>query len=410
MGAAEFIERFRTRPLWRERSRAEKGAVLLLFPFAFFLPLSIAASQVLVVMAFFCWLLALPKSWHNARESRFFLPLVLFALLSLISVVFSYDPGQSLWNSRNLMLLLIALLASQTIRDELDVKMLFIALGSGAVITTAWGIVETFNGNGGGENGLRLRGTLGHYMTAGGELMIIALIFAAVALWFRSKTMRIVALSATLFLLIGLAMTQSRNAYVGAAAGMLVLLLLWRKGVVFLLPFALSLIVLASPDIVRERIFHIADLSDASVVNRLNMAETGMRIIADFPLFGVGPQQVERVYERYRTPEAPPDVPHLHNNFVQLAAERGVPAMLVWTWLMISIGAGHLRLFRKDNAPVWLKITASAGLAAVVALVTAGLFEYNFGDSEVLMLFLLVVSVPYGIYTNNKHSKNEKKR
>jgi hypothetical protein len=37
---------------------------------------------------------------------------------------------------------------------------------------------------------------------------------------------------------------------------------------------------------------------------------------------------------------------------------------------------------------------AATGLAVVVALLTAGLFEYNFGDSEVLMLFLTVVTLP----------------
>jgi hypothetical protein len=38
---------------------------------------------------------------------------------------------------------------------------------------------------------------------------------------------------------------------------------------------------------------------------------------------------------------------------------------------------------------------AGAGLAAVVAMVVAGLFEYNFGDSEVLMLFLCLVTLPF---------------
>ena len=37
---------------------------------------------------------------------------------------------------------------------------------------------------------------------------------------------------------------------------------------------------------------------------------------------------------------------------------------------------------------------AASALASVVALLTAGLFEYNFGDSEVLMLFLIVVTLP----------------
>lgn len=378
-----------------------------MFPFAFFLPLSIVASQAAVVVAFLCWLFALPKSWHNAHENKFFLPMALFALLSILSVIFSYDPAQSLWNARNLLLLLIALITYQTIRDELELKLLFATLACGAAITTVWGIVEAFAGNGGGTHGLRLKGTLGHYMTAGGELMIIVLVCTAVTLWYQQKSIRITALVVTLFLFIGLAMTQSRNTYVGVAAGILVLLLLWRKGVVFMLPFALSLVVLISPDILRERIFQIADLKDESVVNRFNMAETGIHIIADFPLFGVGLQQVEHIYDRYRTPGAPPNVPHLHNNFVQLAAERGIPAMLVWTWLIISFGIGHLRLFRKEDASDWLKISSAAGLAAVVALIVAGLFEYNFGDSEVLMLFLMIVSLPYGIYTVNKNGKKK---
>ena len=40
------------------------------------------------------------------------------------------------------------------------------------------------------------------------------------------------------------------------------------------------------------------------------------------------------------------------------------------------------------------RLLPAAGLAAVTALLTAGLFEYNFGDSEVLMLFLIIVTLP----------------
>ena len=38
---------------------------------------------------------------------------------------------------------------------------------------------------------------------------------------------------------------------------------------------------------------------------------------------------------------------------------------------------------------------AAAGLAALVAMLAAGLFEYNFGDSEFLMLFLGLLTLPY---------------
>jgi hypothetical protein len=38
---------------------------------------------------------------------------------------------------------------------------------------------------------------------------------------------------------------------------------------------------------------------------------------------------------------------------------------------------------------------AGAGLAAMVAMLVAGLFEYNFGDSEFLMLFLGLITLPW---------------
>ena len=36
-----------------------------------------------------------------------------------------------------------------------------------------------------------------------------------------------------------------------------------------------------------------------------------------------------------------------------------------------------------------------AALAAIVAMLAAGFFEYNFGDSEFLMMFLVLVTLPF---------------
>ena len=40
-------------------------------------------------------------------------------------------------------------------------------------------------------------------------------------------------------------------------------------------------------------------------------------------------------------------------------------------------------------------LAAGAGLGAIIAMLTAGLFEYNFGDSEFLMLFLGLITLPF---------------
>ena len=101
---------------------------------------------------------------------------------------------------------------------------------------------------------------------------------------------------------------------------------------------------------------------------------------------------VPRVYAQYRPDYAiNPINPHLHNVPLQIAAERGLPALGVWLWFIFSLVLAQFRLFRRQRD----KVPAAAALAAVFAMLGAGLFEYNFGDSEFLMLFLVLVTLPF---------------
>jgi O-antigen ligase len=101
---------------------------------------------------------------------------------------------------------------------------------------------------------------------------------------------------------------------------------------------------------------------------------------------------VKVVYARYRDPLAVEPVnPHLHNVPMQIAAERGLPALAAWLVFVGILAVDLLRLLRASRH----RSVAAAGLAALVAMLTAGFFEYNFGDSEFLMLFLVLVTLPY---------------
>jgi putative inorganic carbon (HCO3(-)) transporter len=122
------------------------------------------------------------------------------------------------------------------------------------------------------------------------------------------------------------------------------------------------------------------------------MLEMGREIVRDHPVFGVGPEMIGRVYGQYLRPNPVHTYnPHLHNVPVQIAAERGLPALAVWLGFIgtaiVSL-AGQLR-----RGPA--RSLAGAGLGAVVAMLAAGLFEYNFGDSEFLMLFLGLITLPF---------------
>jgi O-antigen ligase len=131
---------------------------------------------------------------------------------------------------------------------------------------------------------------------------------------------------------------------------------------------------------------------DPANQDRLAMVEVGARMIADHPLTGVGPNMVPRLYEKYRPDYAiNPVNPHLHNVPLQIAAERGVPALAVWLWCIGAIVISAFRLFRRGDE----RVLAAGALAAVAAMFAAGFFEYNFGDSEFLMMFLVLVTLPF---------------
>jgi O-antigen ligase len=100
---------------------------------------------------------------------------------------------------------------------------------------------------------------------------------------------------------------------------------------------------------------------------------------------------VIQVYAHYRDKSAINQLnPHLHNVPLQIAAERGLPALAVWLWFIFTLVRDFLKRRRSEFPSL-----SNAGLAVIGAMLAAGLFEYNFGDSEFLMLFLVLVTLPY---------------
>ena len=120
-------------------------------------------------------------------------------------------------------------------------------------------------------------------------------------------------------------------------------------------------------------------------------------MVWDRPLFGTGLDMVKRTYSRYAHPKAMKKLTgHLHNNLLHIAAERGVPALVAWVWIMVGFFREVVRSPRSfGKGPFERRFLAVGGVAAVAGFLVAGLFEYNYGDSEVAMLAYLVMALPF---------------
>ena len=379
---------------------ARLGVLIALAITVFLCPISITRSEfaLAITVLLVLWRGRRPDLHPISPRPAMLIPLAGFMLWSIFSALASQDPVVSLINLKKLVLFalvpLFLLLLDRPAQAWTFYPPLFLATGLSAVA----GIVQFLEGMEGPLN--RAHGFMGHHMTFAGQLSLILLAMAAFPLlrnnW-KSIRFRIFSVIG-LLILVALLATLTRNAWLGFASGMLVIALLVRPRLAILIPVGIVLIFLVSPAVVKDRFYHFFDIREAGNAARINMMTTGLHIVEDRPLFGVGPKMIERdVYKYGAAPRIQPAfIMHLHNNVIQLAAERGLPALGFWLWFMGACLVTNFRFYRylKEIGERCFLFYPVSAMAVTIALFVSGMFEFNFGDSEVLILFLTLLSLP----------------
>jgi O-antigen ligase len=365
----------------------ERAAVLAMLAFAATLQISIAAADILLTVVVLLWIALLVRNRERMEVPPMFWPLAAYGVATLVAAVFAVDPPTSLIRCKQLVLYVIVPLTYRLLRGRRAALATDVIITIGA-LSAAYGIIQYLILN--YDNlGRRPQGTLGLYMTYSGLLMLVTC--AAVSRVIFARQHRAWAALVLPALVLALTFTFTRSAWVGACVGVGILFLLRDFRLLGLLPIVLGAFLLLAPQTLTARLYSTFSLSDPSNVDRIAMMKSGWRIVKDDPLTGVGPDMIIQVYPHYRDKTAVNErTPHLHNVPVQIAAERGVPALVVWIWFIATL----VRDFWRRRHTLYPSLS-NTGLAVIGAMLAAGLFEYNFGDSEFLMLFLVLVTLPY---------------
>lgn len=316
-----------------------------------------------------------------------YVPLALYGIVSTISALFAdrriHSLGEiALWGK--LMLFPAALILFRNVpRSRYAAMKMFFIFG---IFSASYGLVQYIARYGRHDLEHRITGQSAHVMTLSGLLLPAALIF--LVLWIYDLR-NIVLIIGVLMTHLALLLTYTRSAWLGWIVAVAVLLALkWPKALAWVVPVGILAISLA-PLPFFSRVISSFDVRQSSNLDRIRMAEAGVEIIKDYPLLGVGPANVKEVYPLYRKHDAPRfRIPHLHNNVIQLWAERGVLALVAYLFLQF--------LFLRECARGWggpATRYAEIGVAVTVALATAGMFEFNFGDTEVFWILLDVFAI-----------------
>ena len=409
--------------------------------------ISVAASQAFLAaagVAYIAHLLRLARASRAPLALNFppvKLPLVLYCLATINSAMWAEHPEACGFALRKLLLFLILLLSVNLVVSRRHLSSLlqgvFLEGALAGLAGIAQFIIQYDRAMRYYHNRVyfymtltRTRGFMGHWMNFGGQQMLVfsallafvllsgdvipsvarnlALLQGDSAAEDQSEIPRrapsgIAGKRATALYLLMLAVVAisvvlnfTRGVWLGCMVATLYMLARWKPRALWAVPLLLVVILMGGPSLIRRRVslaFHPKE--DPALAIRFEMWQTGLRMVREHPWVGVGPDNIPLVYMKYLPPGTTPMIgyhDHLHDNMLQMAAERGLPCLVAWLWFMLALGWHILKIRRRLSSGRWV---ADAALAVWLAFVAEGFFEFNFGTTPVLMVFLFLISTPF---------------
>ncbi|HYE15927.1 MAG TPA: O-antigen ligase family protein, partial [Pyrinomonadaceae bacterium] len=259
---------------------------------------------------------------------------------------------------------------------------------------------------GGPTRSFRASGWTSHYETFAEMLQMIAQLALGFALAFRRRDggeeegesggrrrhhrpRALLAFAAYALLAAGVAMTAMRTVLVAFAVGSTVLA--WRSaergraraGVAVVVLLALAFGAVA---VWRTRASGALLLQDPSANLRFQVASVAASRVPLHPFFGHGMDAVKRHWQEWGFPGS--TLLHAHSTPVQLAFDRGLPALLFWLWLMLAFWrlAARAETLWRDTGDAAAHGLALGVLGALTGFLASSLVNYNFGDAEAALL------------------------
>lgn len=380
-------------PPWTEAFAPHAPLLLGIACWLALVQVSIAASQIILTLVLCTWSIFAAKGKLSVVSIPLAAPIAVYAGTSLAAALVSFDPAVSLQASKKLFLLIVPFMLVSAIRKRDTVEVLVLVLVVMADVSALVGLWQ-YRFGALGDLDHRIRGFMGHYMTYSGLLMGVGTL--AFALWlFRGSRYRAFLIGSVALISVALALTLTRSAWIGAAGAGLLLVFLKDRRLLLVAPLVAVAGALVAPGDVERRVSSFLR-PDTSGYDRLYMLEAGAAMVANHPWLGVGANMVAEVYPIYRAADAPArDNLHLHNNIMQIAAERGIPCALAWLWLMGAAMFFSVQGYRAHATQPRARALCAGAMGVWVATFIAGMGEYNFGDSELQMLLLFVLAVPF---------------
>jgi hypothetical protein len=269
----------------------------------------------------------------------------------------------------------------------------------------------------------RASGFFGHYVTYSEALQLLLAVVVGLLLSTgkEQKAIRLALLLTLAGLVFALILSVTRASWLGFFVSSTVIVLLGasRRTLVFVGVLAIPLVLAGVFVLQQKRNVGFLDRSDGSTTWRQTVWREGFQLLTSKPrhlLVGVGMDSIKShwrewgLFDQGRIP-----IGHMHSNLLELALERGVPALLLWLALLGTYALTLLRLFRKLKNAARSELVAEwidrglvlGALGGLIGFFVSGLVHYNWGDSEVVMILYLLMGLTLALARMVRQGTNE---
>ncbi len=358
-------------------------------------------------------LVALVATRAKWRVPPVWLALALFMLGTLISLGASGHFREGLPQVKKFYVYLLLFLVASAVRTMVEIRWIVIGCATAAAASSLWALkqfaVKYWAAETAHQNfysayvDARITGFMGHWMTFSDELMIVLLLIGAFVFFAPDSFAKPWLAAAAVPIIAALGLAWTRSAWLGAFCGGGYLIWFWKKWALAAVPVLIAVLLLTNPGELRERAASALTPHQGqtdSNAHRAELRRIGWEMIKVHPWLGIGPEQVSRQYANYvprdlPRPQASQYYGHLENDYLQYAAERGVPTMLVLMWMIGWALFDFARALRRMSASAGQRWVLHAAIAVVVSVLVSGFYSWNLNNSEVLALFLAVIGCGY---------------
>jgi putative inorganic carbon (HCO3(-)) transporter len=397
---------------WRLPKTPQEAALWCAFASGIAVIFSVAIFHILFGAA----LLAMIVGRIRPRFPRITLPLALFALGTLIAFAFSEVPSAGLSQLKHMYLYLTLPVMFTLLRTRSRASLFFIGVVAATALMALLGCAEyaqkVHAAHAAGKSfyefylEARISGLQRHWMAFSGQELYGFLIagawifFAPIPKRWGTRIALWIGLICGFLIGLALLLSYTRSIWLAAAAGALYLLWFWRRIFVLVLPVIIVVGILLAPASIQERVVSIRHPHGQTDSNKHRWVcfRTGWEMIKDHPLLGLGPDVQKLKFYDYVPPDIPWPLPvgfylHLHNIYIQYAADRGIPTMLMMVWFLLEIMIDSRRklktLLPGRNTSRFLLHSA---IACTIGSMISGTLEYNLNTAVVLALFLSIAA------------------